>query len=207
MLTIKDRASTPRTKAALQQAALATCNKNWEQRVSKQGGYGEWYLIQVRRESEAAVRAWMDTKLAEHNMPLIKECIIPYMCNDIEHDDETVKHMITVQTLFVKMSEKSYRGVLETTTIRERKAAGITRDIIPVQESEIYRMMNSSGISATQYKPGDKVVINDSEDKIVYEVVDVSNNGAEVRITSYFFNKKKSYVKSVDEIAYASSEE
>ena len=207
MYGMSNRVNLARDKFALQRAALLTCNKNWQARISKIAGYNEWYLVQVRRNSEGVVKEWIDIKLAEQNMPLIKEYMIPFMCNDVEHDDETVQHMITVQVLFVKMTAASHRTVLETSSIKERKTIGITYGIIPIKESEIYKMMSSSGVSATQYKPGDKVVIKNSEDKVVYDVVDVSNNGTQVCIASYFFNKKESYVKSVDEIAYASSED
>jgi hypothetical protein len=189
-------------RRAAQLATIMQHNEGWEHRVSDAHKYSGWYITQVRREAELRVKEWIDAKLAEVGALPIEDWLVPFLYSDVVRDNEAVKKIVTINTLFLKIHPESCDQLIGVTSIRERSAVGVMYGISPVMDYKVRKMMSSSGGSANRYKVGDEVVIKGAEDKLVYRIQDISADGSQVRLELQLFNNKQSCTKHISEIAY-----
>ena len=169
---------------------------DWRSYVSQSRTHTGWYAFLVRTRAEEKVKKWLELQLkqtgsAQHGLA---HALIPMHSSDVVTETQTNEQKTALCVLFVKPHQpEDIDRVLGGIDYREKQRVGI-RKVFPVQDIEVYKMMNSSESTLVSYKINDTVLIKNADDQIEYQILDIVENGAVARLATYLFNQKCFFV-------------
>jgi hypothetical protein len=165
---------------------------DWRPHVSQSRIHTGWYAFLVRARAEEKVKKWLELQLKQTGSTQhgLAHALIPMHSADVVTETQANEQKTPLCVLFVKPHQpEDIDRVLGGIDYREKQRVGI-RKVFPVQDIEVYKMMDSSESTLVSYKINDTVMIKNADDQIEYQIFDIIEDGTVARLATYLFNQK-----------------